>query len=298
MTRRTSVVCFAALAVASCATKSRPAVTTDSCAAADAYEFRNISDFSSAQAGWYLYADNTPGGVPDPTVTSNVASVQVAPPGRCGDTSMVELVANGHNFYGAGFGDYAHNADTNRANGAGYDGISFWARSAGNSDKTFLFAVDDGRTIVMPPPPPDAGVLPAATPADQDLDGDGFVGPGDIARGTRCRLPPTTKNSTPACYYGGTMPPGTVPRVPEPDECGNQFHTFVTVTDDWRLYLLPWDAVAQWPCPNRLAGGIDPADIAKVEIEFAQGTTYDLWLDNVAFYRTRVDGGSDGSSSD
>ena len=65
-----------------------------------------------------------------------------------------------------------------------------------------------------------------------------------------------------------------------------------TVTDDWQLYLLPWDALAQWPCPNRLAGGIDPADIAKIEIKFVQGSTYDLWLDNVAFYRRRLDGGS------
>jgi hypothetical protein len=119
-----------------------------------------------------------------------------------------------------------------------------------------------------------------------------LVGPGDIARGTRCRLPPTIKNSTPACYYGGTQPPATVPRVPEPDECGNQFHTFVTVTDEWQLIRIPWDALVQWPCPNRLEGGIDHADIAKIEIKFVQGSTYDLWLDNIAFYRQRLDGGN------
>ena len=46
------------------------------------------------------------------------------------------------------------------------------------------------------------------------------------------------------------------------------------------------------PCPNRLEGGIDHADIAKIEIKFVQGSTYDLWLDNIAFYRQRLDGGN------
>jgi hypothetical protein len=41
----------------------------------------------------------------------------------------------------------------------------------------------------------------------------------------------------------------------------------------------------QWPCPNRLDGGINPADIAKFEIELIQGSTYDIWIDNIAFYR-------------
>jgi hypothetical protein len=293
MTRPAPLLCFGALAVASaasCATKPRLAVSTDYCAEADAYEFRNISDFTSGQSGWFLYADNTPGGVPDPAANSNVQVVQVDPPGRCGDTGMVELQAYGHNFYGTGFGDYAHNQASSRADGTGYDGISFWAKSPGNTDKTFLFTVDDGRTIKLSLDPTDGG-LPVATPADQDLDGDGFIGPGDIARGTRCRIPPSTKLASPACYAGGTQPPSTTSRVPEPGECGNQFHTYVTVTAEWQLYRIPWAELVQWPCPNRLEGGIDHADIAEMEILFIQGSVFDLWLDNIAFYRSRLDGG-------
>jgi hypothetical protein len=292
MTRIASLVCSGALLAAGCATKPRAATSTVDCAQAEAYEFRSISDFTGGQAGWYQYADATPGGVPDPTVTSNVAIVLLDPPGRCGDTGIIELEASGHNFYGTGFGDYVHNDQGSRANGAGYDGISFWARSPGNTDKTFLLSVDDGQTIVLRPPAPDAGLLPAATPADQDLDGDGFVGPGDIARGTRCRLPPTETLVRVACYSSATLPPAAATRVPEPDECGNQFHAYVTTTDDWQLFLLPWDELVQWPCPNRLSGGIDPADIAGFTITFIQGSTYDLWLDNIAFYRRRLDAGS------
>lgn len=287
VSRSTPLVCGLLLA-AGCADRARPPAGVD-CTQGDAFEFRNISDFTGGQSGWFLYADSTPGGIPDPMLASNVEIFQAEPPGRCGDTGMIRLEARGHNFYGTGFGDWAHNADNSRAIGTGFEGISFWARSPGNTDKTFMLFVDDGRTIVLTPPAPDGGGLPAATAADQDLDGDGFVGPGDIARGTRCRLPPSQELGRVACYYGGTQPPATPTRVPEPDECGNQFHTYITTTPDWRLYLLPWSELLQWPCPNRLEGGLDAGDIAKLEIKFIQGSSYDLWLDNIAFYRRRGD---------
>lgn len=292
MTRTTSLLsCGLILGTLGCGEDwPREAASVD-CSAGDAYEFSNISDFTSGDSGWFLYADRTPGGVPNAAAGSNVLIQQVDPPGRCGDTGMVELRAYGHNEYGVGFGDWAHNAEISRANGTGYDGISFWARSPGNTDKTFMLYVDDGRTIVFPPAPPEGGGLPEATSADRDLDGDGFVGAGDVARGTRCRLPPDASLSRPACYYGGSLPPATATRVPEPDECGNQFHTYVTTTEDWQLYLLPWSQLKQWPCPNRLDGGIDPADIAQLQIKLVQGSNYDIWLDNIAFYRRRADAG-------
>lgn len=296
MTRTTSLLsCGLLLGLLGCGEDWPRAPASDvDCSAGDAYEFLNISDFTSGDSGWFLYADKTPGGVPDPTVTPNVVVQQVPPPGRCGDLGMVQLRAYGHNEYGAGFGDYAHNHEISRAKGAGYEGISFWARSPGNSDKTFMLNVDDGRTIVLPPEPPDpplaSGLIPV-TAQDQDLNGDGFVGAGDVARETRCRLPPAQDLGRPACYYGGALPPATATRVPEPDECGNQFHTYVTTTEDWQLVLLPWSQLKQWPCPNRLDGGIDPDDIAKLEIRLVQGTNYDIWLDNIAFYRRRADAG-------
>jgi len=292
--RAAALLCCAGLLAAGCATRARLAAGDVDCTQGDPYEFDPISLFNGGMSQWYLYADNTPGGVPDPTVASNVAVVQLEPPGRCGDTGIIKLQASGHAFYGAGFGDYQHNPPgDSRAKGVGFEGISFWARSPGNTDKTFMLYVDDGRTIVLPPPPPtDGGLRPEATDQDQDLDGDGRVGPGDIARGTRCRLPPPQALGEPACYRGGAQAPATPTRVPEPDECGNQFHTYVTTTEDWQLFLLPWDQLIQWPCPNRLLGGIDHADIAKIEIKFIQGSTYDLWLDNIEFYRRRVDAGS------
>lgn len=319
MTRSASIfLCALLLGAVGCGDNDRRPSADVDCSVADAYEFGPVpfSTFSGGDTGWFLYADRTPGGVPntndqtagtdvnEPTVGSNVKVTTIDPPGRCGDTTIARLTAYGHNFYGAGFGDYAHNEggdvtaegtverapnNGSRGDGTGYDGISFWARSPGNTDKSFTLYVDDGRTFTHRAP---AGAPPeAATSRDQDLDGDGWIGPGDIYRGTRCRIPPPDSLGRPACLYGGSEPPATATRVPAPDECGNRFHTTITTTESWQLFLLPWSELVQFPCPNRLEGGIDPADIATIEIKFVQGTSYDVWLDNIEFYRLRADAG-------
>lgn len=289
---RRSVVCCGVgslLLLLGCGQGERPELPPFDCSAAEPYQFLNISDFSGTDSGWYRYADPTPGGLPNPARDgANVPVAELEAPGRCGDTRLLKLEAEGLNFWGAGFADWAHNQSSSRANGSGYEGLSFWARSPANAEKHFLLHVDDGRTLVLPPDPPAEGGLPPATAADQDLDGDGFVGPGDIARGTRCRLPPSEELGSVACYRGGVDgPPSGAARVPEPDECGNAFHTWIATTESWQLFLIPWDELVQWPCPNRLDGGIDRADIAKLEIKLQQGTRYEIWLDNIAFYRRR-----------
>lgn len=288
-TNVTGLIVGLLLTAVGCSDGPRVPLLEVDCSEAEMYEFLNISDFSGTDAGWFQYADPTPGGVPDPVIDgSNVPVTEIEAPGRCGDTRILRLFAEGHNFWGTGFGDWEHNAAASRADGTGFEGISFWARSPADSEKTFLLNVDDSRTILLPPDPPPEGGLPPATSADQDLDGDGFVGPGDIARETQCRLPPPNEFGEPRCYLGGmNAAPNGVTRVPAPDECGNAFHTFITTTERWQLFRIPWSELVQWPCPNRLDGGIDPSDVAKFEIMLIQGTRYDIWIDNIAFYRRR-----------
>jgi hypothetical protein len=259
----------------------RPPLPGADCSGSDGYELLNISNFSGTESGWFRFADPTPGGTPNPTVEgSNVPVSEIPPPGRCGDTQAIKLEMRGHNFWGSGFGDWTHNQAAARANGTGYLGIGFWARAERDSEKQFLLNVDDGRTLVLPPE------LPEATPADQDLDGDGLIGPGDIVGGTSCRLPPSEELGEATCYNGGVGgPPSGGTRVPSPGECGNAFHTRVTVGEAWQFYTVPFEELVQWPCPNRVEGGIDPADVAKFEIKLIQGASYELWLDDIAFYR-------------
>lgn len=281
-TRKPAIFVCALLLTCGCSAVSpRPTASVD-CSVLDAYEFRSIADFTGGASNWFSYADSTPGGVPD-LVDASDTNVQVSnltAPGRCNDTRYIDLKASGHNFYGVGFGDYEPNQAGSRADGTGYEGISFWARSnptnTAGTDNTFMLYMDDGHTIVLPADPNNP------------------LNPGDIAPGTECRIPPPQSVSapTPACYSGGVLPPGTPPRVPAPDECGNQFHTYITTTANWQFFLVPWSQLAQWPCPNREAGGIDISDIAQIEIKFIQGTDYDLWIDNFDFYRLRTDGGS------
>ena len=290
---KVALVASVLLFASACAADDRPPLPPVDCSVEDAYEFLNISNFNGGDSQWFRYADPTPGGVPDTRevdaggVGSNVPVTTLEPPGRCGDTRMLKLEMEGHNFWGGGFGEYGHNELASRADGTGYEGISFWARSPINAEKQFIFNVDDGRTILL-----DAPVPPVARPADQDLNGDGLLGAGDILAGTRCRLPPSEELAGDvSCYNGGVDAPasGGV-RVPEANECGNAFHTRITTTETWQLFRIPWDDLVQWPCPNRLDGGIDPADIGKFEIKFAQGTRYEIWLDNIAFYRGATPG--------
>lgn len=264
------------------------------CSITSDYEFRSIDNFSAGVWGWYFYADSSPGGVPNaaeglyaPIIGSD-ASV------RCGDTAMMKIEAYGHDLWGAGFVDWAHNISAARADGTGYAGISFWVKSAPGTDRSFLLNVDDGRTIALRLEPGDGMTAPSVTPADQDLDGDGFVSPGDIVSGTRCTLPPSVDPGDSTCSRGDR---GENAYVPSPGECGNAFHTVIDTTDKWQLVLVPWEALAQWPCPNRLDGGVDPADIAKFEIRLPPRAHHELWFDDLAFYRQHPeDADGDGSA--
>lgn len=283
-----AIVCSALVAAPACGSDTRhPAAASVDCSVANAYDLLSIFDFEGSDSGWFFYTDHTPGGVPDLSGGSNVPVSELDPP-RCGSTGALKLETYGNNYWGSGFGDWAHNSASSQADGTGYQGISFWARSEVTSDKTFMLTVDDDQTFkTTRAGPDDAGTLPAATASDQDLDGDGYLGPGDIASGTVCRLPPAQSIGDPSCYYGGTQAPDAVTRVPEPGECGNAFHAWVTTTEEWQLFLVPWAELVQWPCPNRVAGGIHPGTIRKLEVRLVQGTHYETWLDDINFYRLR-----------
>jgi hypothetical protein len=282
---RTTLLFGAAVSffASACGQDHRSPLPPVDCSVEDAYEFANIANFTADQTGWYLYSDPTPGGAPNPVPLdgggedSNVVASDIPAPGRCGDTRIMKLEMHGKNFWGAGFADWAHNPEGSRVDGTEYEGIAFWARSPINFEKQFLFYVDDHRTLTLD-----------ASMGGEDLTGDGVIGPGDRVNGTECRLPPPEESGEVPCYKGGVDPPASAGvRVPEPDECGNQFHTRITTTESWQLFFIPWDDLVQWPCPNRLSGGIDKSQIARFEVKLTQGMQYEIWIDNLALYRSR-----------
>lgn len=266
-----------------CGQDDREPEAAPDCSASSQYEFLNIKNFAGDESGWFQFADPTPGAIPNPAVDGSNVPTQELATWHCGaseqDHKGMRLRSVGHNFYGSGYGDWEHNDPSRRADGTGYSGISFWARAERGSEKQFLLSADDGRTLVLTPEDP-------ATAMGQDLNGDGQIGPGDIVAGTSCRLPPPAQLGEAVCYSGDVGgPTSSGARVPGVDECGNAFHTRVTLSDSWQLVLIPFRDLVQWPCPNRLEGGIEPGDLAKLEIKLLQGATYDFWVDDFAFYR-------------
>lgn len=314
-----------ALFAAGCGTRDITTIDVD-CSVADAYEFRNIDDFNDVSA-WYSYGDPTPvpkdealsytaepisGRCNNPTALkieahgynfwgTGFANYRLegmpavgtgyegisfwARTGTVSDRTFMLYVDDGSTLFGT-----AAKART----GVVVDDVCHYVCSAADSPDApdeDGFGDENNTPCVYRAGAADTGVsctaYQQAGPNDTDENGDGLLGPGDIAAGTTCRIPPIQDRCDPACYYGGAQPPTVASCVPAPDQCGNQFHKYITTTDRWQMFFIPWNELPQWPCPNRKAGGIDVSDIRKFEIKLVQGSSYELYIDELAFYRSR-----------
>jgi hypothetical protein len=85
---------------------------------------------------------------------------------------------------------------------------------------------------------------------------------------------------TPQGAYCDPTPPAAYPS----HGC-DKFGTFVDVSENWTLYVLPFAEMRQagWGVHEP---GIDTSGIMGIEFDFAQGT-WDLWIDDVGFYRLK-----------
>lgn len=118
-------------------------------------------------------------------------------------------------------------------------------------------------------------------------DASGFAGVRFLARGSgRVRfvvIAPATVDK----QYGGTCDPAAG------QVCFDSHGTFITLTDDWRLYEVPWAALTQrdFGTPAELL----PSSIMGVQFSFEVGDLpTDFWLDDIALW----DGVSTPPSSD
>lgn len=275
------------------------------CSQGDAYEFfgadglanaatsRALYDFEVGDTGWYQAGDCA-GGHWDPNATptsdsgaalgacvidtataspisGNVPSVEIEG-GRCGSRRAALIESYGHSDWGSLYGTWDIGSLRPPGNGAGSEGISFWARNPdrtghaqGATNKTIVFSVGDYRQVV------------AENTTVQ------YPTPGDF----RCVPEPPTSSAV-GFTDSGQLAAST--RAPAPNECGNLFRAVVTTTNDWQLYLLPWSSLYQDTTPNRNPGGIDPTDIRLVQVAVPIGASVELWLDDIAFYRARTSG--------
>lgn len=274
MTRRMNLIPFALLVAACGAPEPRPELRVDCQAADEQFEFRVLHTFDlDADVAWFGVTDKTPGaevGVdnPDtPTIDHNpvVEEIEDVPEqgpqeeGRCGHTSAGVFRARGFSDWGAFFADYS---TVNQQIGEVYEGISFWARTASASDRSFFFVVDNAWTAVVVDAQAEDAMFTEeelaqnlCVPEIKDEDGDD----------------------------SGEYPPGTDPA----ETCGNQFSQAVTTTAHWQLFTLPFSEFVQDRArPNVRPEGLDPTvKLVRLSVRFAVETDIELYMDEVGLYR-------------
>ncbi len=275
------------LTCACSATSPRPPVPVD-CAAGDGYELQSMLLFEPGEEmTWFASGDPTGQRAPSPQAedttgcatggaggssssaaagsgTAGLASASAVTSaafepidgGRCGSTQALVIRSRGHTDWGSLVGNWKIAQTAWEA--AGYEGIAFWARAFGDSSATLV--LDTWQTSA-------AGTA-------------GIAQPGEV-----CIVDCSAGSGTQAIDESGNIL--TQSYVSPAGTCGNSFQYTLTVTDDWRLYVIPFEAFFQERKPNMSASGLDPSHINGFSFRMAKESGIELWLDDVALYRKK-----------
>jgi hypothetical protein len=241
------------------------------CSTEDTYDLHMVSKFDTAADGSALWGPagdpfcNGNDGGPPKAVSLGVETMSDGP--RCGSKAALLFRSANCNDWGAlaGFSNFGPRDES------AYEGMSFWARSPGNTGKAFSIVLDDANTAGM------AGsnctVYDAGAPG----------------QGTVTVLDPAT----------GTPISGTTSAAAMPDQCGNAYNAIVPLTGEWRFYTIPWSQFTQTAQPNRVpnvelteTGGIPgtgllPSKIYNLIVRVPKEMKMELWIDNLSFYRKK-----------
>jgi hypothetical protein len=249
---------------------------------------------------WFGVVDNTPGaevGVDDPTTPTvdhnpvletldDVRERGPQEPGRCGETTAGVFRARGFSDWGAFFADYSTVSQSiipDRRTGGGWEGISFWARTSFESDRSFFFLVDNAHTAEVVPAEEEAEQRAAALAAAST---DAGAGSGDAGAGTPTYVSPNQCVPEIKDEEGngtGEYPPGT----DAADTCGNAYVHTVTTSEHWQFFTLPFSEFIQDRArPNVRKDGFDTSvQLVRLTIRFSVEADIELWMDEVALYR-------------
>jgi len=241
-----------------------------------AYDLQVVDSFETVGPGaFWMSADTAAAAtVPAPPPASYVASAvePISDGPHCGSTAALVIRSERNNDWGSLFGI---NIGAPR-DGSAYDGLSFWARAAGNTTNAFTILFNDPNTALP-------AVVTDAKCKDYGVDG----GTVPILDGT------------------GMVIPGSVADAPEPDQCGNPYSVLQVVTNDWRFYTIPFGAFQQGATPNRVPNaaltqvGPEPGTalltnaLVSLIFRMPKAATMELWIDNLSFYRKPTATGGD-----
>jgi hypothetical protein len=241
------------------------------CSAEEGYEFDPLNAFEKASdANFWIAGDpfcgDTDAGIP----RSLSLAVSTMPDGpRCGSKMGLVFRSAQCNDWGALAGYNNFGPQDKHL----WEGISFWARSPGNTGKSFTIVLDDANT---------AASAPSSHCREYDAGAGGQ---------TTTFIDPAT---------GQPMSGGLVSAA-QPDQCGNSYNAIIPITGEWRFYTVPFSAFTQTAQPNRvpnaiLQGGTVPGNglltsaLQTFIIRVPKEEPMELWLDNLGFYRKRIGG--------
>jgi hypothetical protein len=225
---------------------------------------------------------------PDASATASAAELTNGD-SPCGSTSALVFRATHNNDWGStcGFNNFGKYDDSTKLTSprdeSAYDGLSFWARAPGNTNKDFTISFYDANATAYDP-----NSTPGGHCKIYSVDG-GTEGATIVTM-----LDPST----------GQTISGAATATRLPDECGNNrgngYDDIVMVTSEWAFYTLPWGQFTQWPYPNRVPNsiltdigpvpgtGLLTAKLYNLGLRPPKEVSFELWLDNVRFYRKKV----------
>jgi hypothetical protein len=239
-------------------------------------------DFESGGATWYGYGDATPGATHTYQIDGGSFPTEPIPGGRCGSQMALVLRSQGHSDYGSGFGDYHPFDDdfsrTGPANATDWEGIAFWARSPGDTDKSVWLSWSDvtvdaeggycisawNRVSVL------GAYVGAAASVEAGVDEDSGAFP--VGASVAAFLGPDG---------GAAADSGIAPEK----ACGNGFRRLLTTTEDWQFYALPFESFHQDPLPTLIPTGIDRSTLYRLTIQVPKEARLELWIDDLGLYQ-------------
>jgi len=241
------------------------------CEADDGYEFLSLGEnFDTVDEKVFWGAgDSTPGKVVGSDSDGNALVETISDDPRCDSNAAAVLRAAGNNDWGCLFGSNSVGAPRNAS---AYEGVSFWARSPGNTTKGFVLLRNDPNTAIV------NGVGVTSNCID--------LGGGE-------------NNPTITVSIDGqsVQTSGGATRPILPNECGNGYTAMMMVSSEWAFYTVPFGRFQQDPKPNRVPNevltqvGVAPGTALLTDklltliIRMPKEARMELWLDNLAFYR-------------
>jgi hypothetical protein len=263
-------------------------VPTD-CNADSAYDFQYIYSFDTTTASIQFYGS---GDHPDADVSTMPMVQPLTDGARCGSTNALLLHSNHNDDWGSLFGIYAFGPRDESA----YQGLSFWARSPGNTSKGFTVLLDDTNTENLTTPA--VCSLDAGTPPSP-VDG------GSVVCKNYCMPDGGTGGSAYAIDPTTNLPVGgATSTAPPPDACGNSYYVVTQVTAGWQFYTFPFTEFHQLAQPNMVGAlntvftnkGSSPGThlltsaLMGLTFRMPPEANMNLWLSHLGFYRKKTVG--------